>query len=99
MVPLHEYTPGDYGRRPIRIAGDLFLAWWVRTPNGLLGRLSAPEDVAAGRATAHHVVREHQDGTISVNPQPTGNAPNSILVHGGGAEWHGYIDRGVWRSV
>lgn len=42
---------------------------------------------------AHELV-EHEDGTITVSP--------SILIHGGrdGAEaWHGWLERGVWRSV
>lgn len=39
-----------------------------------------------------HQVTEHEDRTITVSP--------SILVSGGGVkEWHGYLERGVWRSV
>jgi hypothetical protein len=37
-----------------------------------------------------HDVTVHDDKTITVSP--------SILVTGGG-EWHGYLERGVWRSV
>lgn len=37
----------------------------------------------------NHEVLEHEDGTITVSP--------SILVTGGGT-WHGWIERGVWRS-
>jgi hypothetical protein len=39
-----------------------------------------------------HTVVEHEDRTITVSP--------SILVHGGGqpGSWHGYLERGVWRS-
>jgi hypothetical protein len=35
---------------------------------------------------------EHDDGTITVSP--------SILAHASGehAEWHGFLERGVWRS-
>lgn len=40
---------------------------------------------------ANHDVTEHEDGTISVSP--------SILIRGHDGEWHGYIDRGVWRQV
>ena len=41
---------------------------------------------------AQHTVIEHEDGTISVSP--------SILVRGGGddGEWHGYLERGIWRE-
>ncbi len=41
-----------------------------------------------------HDVTEHENGTISVSP--------SILIYSpGGAEtnYHGYLERGVWRSV
>lgn len=38
-----------------------------------------------------HEVTEHEDGTITVSP--------SILVNDGRPEsWHGYMERGVWRS-
>lgn len=36
-----------------------------------------------------HIITEHEDGTITVSP--------SILDAPGG--WHGYLERGVWRSV
>lgn len=39
-----------------------------------------------------HKIEEHDDGSITVSP--------SILVKGGGVdgEWHGFLDRGVWRT-
>lgn len=59
--------------------------WLVCTPNGHSGDVSA------------HQVTEHEDGTITVSP--------SILVrtsHDGGKTmielWHGFLERGVWRS-
>lgn len=40
---------------------------------------------------AAHDVVEHEDGTITASP--------SILVSDGtGREWHGYLERGVWRE-
>lgn len=40
----------------------------------------------------NHEVTEHDDGTITVAP--------SILCRAGAlGEWHGYLERGVWRSV
>jgi hypothetical protein len=41
---------------------------------------------------AGHTVEVHDSGSITVSP--------SILVRGGGlaGEWHGYLERGVWRS-
>lgn len=38
-----------------------------------------------------HTVVEHEDGTITVTP--------SILVRNNTTEWHGYLERGVWRSA
>ena len=40
----------------------------------------------------NHTVTEHEDGTITASP--------SILVTGNHEPaWHGYLERGVWRSV
>jgi hypothetical protein len=45
----------------------------------------------AGNLSAHDVV-EHDDGSITVSP--------SILVSDHTGElWHGYLERGVWRSA
>lgn len=44
-----------------------------------------------GNLSRHEVV-EHEDGTITVTP--------SILIRRGqGEEWHGFLERGVWREV
>lgn len=45
---------------------------------------------------AQHTVTEHDDGTITVSP--------SILIRstdddGSPVVWHGYLERGVWRTV
>lgn len=42
---------------------------------------------------SRHTITEHDDGTITVSP--------SILVRGGphqSEEWHGYLEKGVWRE-
>lgn len=39
----------------------------------------------------HHSVVEHDDGTITVSP--------SIVLVDGEDRWHGFLERGVWRSV
>lgn len=36
-----------------------------------------------------HDVVEHEDGTITVSP--------SILIDDGRSQWHGYLQRGVWK--
>ena len=39
----------------------------------------------------NHTIVEHDDGTISVSP--------SMLVNQGSVDtWHGYLERGVWRT-
>lgn len=44
-----------------------------------------------GNLSAHTVV-EHEDKTITVSP--------SILITGvNGKQWHGYLERGIWREV
>lgn len=52
-----------------------------------------PESVRG--SLRNHEVTEHEDGTITVSP--------SILIRtswaGKPIEWHGYLERGVWREV
>lgn len=58
--------------------------WFCCTPGGHLGNLGG------------HTITEHEDGTITVSP--------SILIsvtdrHGKKQElWHGYLERGAWRT-
>jgi hypothetical protein len=43
---------------------------------------------------SQHEVIEHEDGTITVSP--------SIQIrrlHGKGEQWHGYLERGIWREA
>ena len=37
-----------------------------------------------------HKVTEHEDGTITVSP--------SILITNHTGQWHGFLERGVWRK-
>lgn len=45
-----------------------------------------------GNLSSHDVI-EHEDGTITVSP--------SILItqEWRNLQWHGYLERGVWREV
>ena len=59
--------------------------WMCCTPNGHFGNLS------------RHQVTEHEDGTITVSPSilvstTSPNKGNSVEL------WHGFLERGVWRS-
>lgn len=61
------------------------VTWMCRPPDCHLGNLG------------NHEVTEHEDGTITVSP--------SILIdaherHDGSCPgWHGFLERGVWRSA
>lgn len=51
---------------------------------------STPNDLTAN-LTAHQVV-EHEDGSITVSPSIETSS------RGTGVYWHGFLERGVWRS-
>lgn len=57
--------------------------WYARPPGEHIGSLE------------NHEVIEHDDGTITVSP--------SILITGYSGniqtDWHGYLERGVWRQA
>ena len=40
---------------------------------------------------AGHEVTEHEDGTITVSPSILHTEPNV-------GQWHGFLERGVWRE-
>ncbi len=50
--------------------------------------ISDPNGVLGTIGRINHKVEEHEDGTITVTP--------SIVAHHGG--FHGFLERGVWRS-
>lgn len=94
-----DLRAGDYWRvldrsngEPVEIVGEPTNltggAWMVVAPIG------DAEGYGLGNLTKH-TVREHEDGTISV--QPGDGSSNSILITGAhGHQFHGYILRGVW---
>lgn len=52
--------------------------------------MARPPRLAAGDLSRHEVT-EHEDGTITVSP--------SILIQQPPlGDWHGYLERGVWRE-
>lgn len=88
-----DIQPGDYWRALIE--------WRNQEPTNLTGLcfyVVAPEIGFGVALLTKHTIREEDDGTISVRPGD--GSSNSILVHGAnGKTWHGYIERGDWRSV
>jgi hypothetical protein len=80
---LHDRLPEGGYRRERQ--GETWI--WVCRP---------PGREAAG-SLRNHEITEHDDGTITVSP--------SILMQSGPdpapgfEDWHGYLERGVWREV
>jgi len=74
---------GPDGRNPSMSEGD----YW-KDENGEW--MARPPGMHIGSLKNHTIV-EHEDGTITVSP--------SILHHEPpGPGWHGYLERGVWRT-
>lgn len=95
-----DIRPGDYwlvlgtDGQPMRVdhPGNLTGGCWH-----VVAPIGGADDWMLGRLE-HHTVREHEDGTISVRPGD--GSSNSILIRGShGRQWHGYIERGVWRAA
>lgn len=84
-----KLEPGDYVKvDPQRMADGSPLADWVRKKYPMW-LCCSPNGHAAN--LQRHTVVEHEDGTITVSP--------SILISDNTGElWHGYLERGVYRS-
>ena len=96
-----DIAAGDYWKVLDRSSGEPARSEEARNLTGTVWMVVAPigdgEGFGIGNLTKH-TVREHEDGTISV--QPGDESSNSILVTGAhGRQFHGYIERGVWRSA
>jgi hypothetical protein len=97
--------PGDYGREHITKASGTpdertEWDWFVCCPDGSTTALWVNEDDRNGN---RHVITEHDDGTISVGGSILGHFIPSQRIGGVGpissGPWHGWLERGVWRSV
>lgn len=84
---LHAQAPGEYAVISAELQpefADCAGEVWFVTPNGHHGRVT-PKIWS---------ITVHEDGTVTVSP--------SIRVSGGrdgGELWHGYLERGVWRTL
>ncbi len=56
---------------------------WFKDPAGHLGRV----------VDTRHTITEHDDGTVTVSPSILA----TTAAHG--YDWHGFLERGVWREV
>jgi len=63
--------------------------WMARPPCGMGGVLTEAPD--SGDLSLHEVV-EHEDGTITVSP-------SILITQPPLPEWHGFLERGVWRTA
>lgn len=70
---------------PLNVSGQDRPLWLNTPPCGHPGRLATQSHDTSGQ----HQIEEHDDGTITVDP--------SILCRECG--WHGYLERGIWRSI
>ena len=91
--------PGDYGFVSFTNAPP---KWFNCTPDGEIGYLAS--EAEPDRHGCHHVVTEHEDGSISVGGSILGRVVHSEHVGGVGpissrGGWHGWLERGVWRSL
>lgn len=88
VVPW-KLEPGDY---TVRVdAGTGSRTAWVRLPNG-----NGPSLLNGWSLT------EHDDGTITVSPSILAHERNGLDENDQPVtypEWHGFLERGVWREV
>ena len=75
--------PGDYGRATNPRVVGSRNEWW---------QCCAPDGSQGCLDPKIHLVVEHEDRTITVSP----SLDYSKRPQGG---WHGWLERGVWRSV
>lgn len=75
--------PGSYGHATNDRVKDTRVGWW---------EVTAPDGSMGSLDPAVHTITEHEDGTITVTP----SLDFSKRKPGG---WHGYLTRGVFRSV
>ncbi len=78
-----DLQPGDYGRAVNPQAEGKRTGWW---------NVCAPDGTAGSLDPEIHTVTEHEDGTVTVSPSI------DFSQRRPGA-FHGFLQRGVWRSV
>lgn len=90
--------PGDYWRYLTADGSPLTSSEPGNLTGGVWGVCVPGDDELGIGLLTKHTVREHDDGTISILPND--GSSNSVKVDRGDRElFHGYIERGVWRSV
>jgi hypothetical protein len=77
------YKRGDYWFDPTQEI------WFACTPNGLIANLEK------------HTIQIHEDGTITAWPSilVTGHTRVADGVRGNEIQWHGFLEKGIWRDA
>jgi hypothetical protein len=90
MPDENGYLKGDYVKESGtygRASRDFVKEFGAAGERFMWWQVTAPDGSGVILNPAIHTVTEHEDGTITVHP--------SIVT----PTWHGWLDRGVWRSV
>lgn len=73
--------------------GDDYVRWMVRPPCGHHFMLAG-----GSQPMPHHCVEEHEDGAITVEPNPPACPDNSNSILCPSCGWHGFLRHGVWTA-
>jgi hypothetical protein len=97
--------PGDYGKVTDPDGVEHWFNWppGAEHPGVLKIGVEWTKDTPDGNLGLFHQVIEHEDGTITVQPsilqrgvvQQVNVKPGAI----NSPEWHGFLERGVWRDA
>jgi hypothetical protein len=90
VTELYDGPAGGYlivsnldGDNPDRGVAPGHRTLWIKDPAGHVGRL----------LDSVHTITEHDDGTVTVSPSILATTASH------GHDWHGYLERGVWREA
>ena len=83
LDPAEINKPAHYGRATADRVRDTRIGWW---------EVTTPDGMVGSLSPQVHNVVEHEDGTITVTP----SLDMSQRRTGG---WHGWLTRGVFKSV
>jgi uncharacterized protein DUF6527 len=82
--------PGDYAL----VESDDGMALWAKLPTGSLARLRVQQGGPGSDAPPVWGYTEHSDGTVTITP-----SINQAPVPGHVEGWHGFLERGEWRTA
>ena len=77
------YGSEDFPRNPGEYKKNPDGTWLLCLPTGIHGTINDKT----------WKIVEHEDGTITVSPSISTTVPNSPQY-----DWHGFLEKGVWRT-